>query len=147
MTKLPDGPALCPSAPGTPGAALIGVVQGDGRVAHLGTPLPVDTGFLDAARVHGSPERRFRFSSACVGEGCTQWDGHGCGLIDRILGYVTAAGALDPTGSLRPCPIRGGCRWWRQRGATACAVCPLVVTDAGPPAKDVAPASLENFPG
>ena len=141
MTIVPDGPALCPSAPGTPGAALIGVVQEDGRVAHLGTPLPVDAGFLETARAQGPPERRFRFSSACVEAGCTQWDGQGCGLIDRILGYVTAAGALDATRGLRPCAIRAGCRWWRQRGAAGCAVCPLVVTDADVPAEDAAPVS------
>jgi hypothetical protein len=50
MSRPPDGPALCPSAPGTPGAVLIGVVGEDGRVANLGTPLPVDAGFLDVAR-------------------------------------------------------------------------------------------------
>src|SRR5690242_973104 len=97
MTKASDGPALCPSAPGMPGAALIGVVQEDGRVTHLGTPLPVDAGFLDTARAHGPPERRFRFSSPCVERGCTQWDGQGCGLIDRILDHVKAAGALEVT--------------------------------------------------
>jgi hypothetical protein len=117
---------------------LIGVVGADGQVANLGTPLPVDAAFLDAARAHGSPERRFRFSSPCAEGRCTQWDGQGCGLIDLIHDYVTAPGALEMPGSLRPCPIRARCRWWRQRGAVACAVCPLVVTDPGLPETDAA---------
>jgi hypothetical protein len=139
-TKLPDGPALCPSAPGTPGAVLVGVVEADGRVANLGTPLPVDAGFLDAARAHGPPERRFRFSSPCTEGRCAQWDGRGCGLIDRIHDHVEAAGALEIPQTLRACAIRAGCRWWRQRGAAACAVCPLVATDPGLRAADAAPA-------
>jgi hypothetical protein len=93
VSKSPDGPALCPSAPGTPGSLLIGVVEEDGRVAKLGTPLPVDAGFLDQARAHSSPERRFRFSSRCVEGHCAQWDGEQCGLIDRVFGLVTAAGS------------------------------------------------------
>ena len=95
MSKAKSGtPALCPSAPGVPGAVLIGVVEADGRVANLGTPLPVDSGFLRTAAANGQPERRFRFSSPCVEGRCGQWDGRGCGLIDRVIGHVTAAGAL-----------------------------------------------------
>jgi hypothetical protein len=133
MSKPPDGPALCPSAPGTPGAVLIGVVEADGRVANLGTPLSVDIGFLEVARANGPPERRFRFSSRCAEGHCSQWDGQRCGLIDRVLGHVAAAGALEMPASLPRCAIRADCRWWRQRGAAACAVCPLVITDAGVP--------------
>jgi hypothetical protein len=140
MSKSPDGPALCPSAPGAPGALLIGVVGEDGRVANLGTPMPVDAGFLDVARASGAPERRFRFSSRCVEGHCAQWDGRGCGLIDRVLSHVGAAGALAMPATLPPCAIRASCRWWRQRGAAACAVCPLVVTDAGAPDMDTATA-------
>jgi hypothetical protein len=120
---------------------LIGVVEEDGRVANLGTPLPVDAGFLDAAGANGPPERRFRFSSRCVEGRCSQWDGSGCSLINRVLGYVMAAGALETPASLPHCAIRASCRWWRQRGAAACAVCPLVITDAGVPETDDAPVS------
>ena len=132
-TRLPDGPAICPGAPGTPGAALIGVVEAAGRVANLGTPLPVDTGFLEAARAHEPPERRFRFSSPYTEGRCAQWDGRRCGLIDRIHDYVEAAGALEIPPTLPACAIRAGCRWWRQRGPAACAICPLVATDPGLP--------------
>jgi hypothetical protein len=130
MSKPPDGPALCPS---TPGAVLIGVVEEDGRVANLGTPLPVDIGFLEVARANGPPEQRFRFASRWAEGHCCQWDGQGCGLIDRVLGHVAAAGALEMPASLPRCAIRAGCRWWRQQGAAACTVCPLVITDTGMP--------------
>jgi hypothetical protein len=138
MRKSPEGPVLCPSAPGTPGALLIGVVEEDARVANLGTPLPVDAGFLGTAAAHGPPERRFRFSSHCVEGHCTQWDGRGCGLIDRVVGYVAAADALETPATLPRCGIRASCRWWRQTGASACAVCPLVITDAGEPETEAA---------
>jgi hypothetical protein len=131
MTPSADGPTLCPSAPAAPGAALIGMVGEDSRVANLGRPLPVDAGFLNAARANGPPERRFRFSSPCVDAHCAQWNGRACGLIDLVVGHVMAAGALQVRESLPRCAIRAGCRWWRQRGAAACAVCPLIVTDAG----------------
>ena len=130
MSKSPDSPALCPSAPGTPGALLIGVVEENGLIANLGTPLPVDAGFLEAVATHGPPERRFRFSSRCVEGHCSQWDGRGCGLIDRVVGYVATEHALETQATLPRCGIRASCRWWRQRGASACMACPLVVTDA-----------------
>lgn len=139
MTRPPGGPALCPSSPGTPGAVLIGIVGPDGRVANLGTPMPVDAGFLDAARAHGPPEQRFRFSAPCAEGNCAQWNGRGCGLIDRIHDHVAAGRALETQQPLRACAIRADCRWWRQRGAAACAVCPLVATDAGAPGADAAP--------
>ena len=131
MSKSPDGPARCPSAPGTPGALLIGVVEENGRVANLGTPLPVDAGFLGVVAANGPAERKFRFSSRCIEGHCSQWDGHGCGLINRVVGNVAAANALEIPAALPRCAIRASCRWWRQRGAAACAVCPLVITDAG----------------
>ena len=69
---------LCPSAPAEPGALVIGVVQEDGRVAHLATPLRADEGFL--AR-ETAPETRFRFSGGCVEGRCAQWTGSACGII------------------------------------------------------------------
>jgi hypothetical protein len=100
----------------------------------------VDAGFLDAAQAYGPPERRFRFSSSCTEGRCARWDGRGCGLIDRIHEYVERAGALEIPRTLLACAIRAGCRWWRQRGAAACAVRPLVTTDAGSTVADTAPA-------
>jgi hypothetical protein len=92
--------------------------------------LPIDAGFLPAVATHGPPERRFRFSSRCVEEDCSQWEDGRCGLIDRVIGCVATADALETPATLPRCGIRASCRWWRQRGASACAVCPLVITDA-----------------
>src|SRR5689334_23055788 len=115
MSQSPEGLALCPSAPGTQGALLIGVVEEDRRVANLGTPFPVDVAFLEAAAAKGPPERRFRFSSPCVEGHCSQWDGGGCGLINRVVGYVAGAAAPKAPATLPRCAIRASCRWWRQR--------------------------------
>ncbi len=89
---MSDEPALCPSAPATPGALLIGVVEETRRVANLATPIPVDDGFVEAARAHGSPERRFRFSIPCVEGRCGHWTGSACGLIGISRGQAVAAG-------------------------------------------------------
>jgi hypothetical protein len=121
------GVPLCPSAPATAGAALIGIVQQDGHVANLATALPVDQAFLDVAAEHGPPEQRFRFASPCQKGGCTHWTGGACGLIGNILDEAEAHAPM-PTRP-PPCAIRAVCRWWEQEGPAACAVCTLVATD------------------
>jgi hypothetical protein len=119
--------SLCPSAPATAGAALIGIVQPDGHVANLPTSLPVDRGFIDRARALGPLERRFRFAAPCEKRRCEHWAGDACGLIGRLL---DAAEVHEPLAARPPpCAIRAICRWWDQEGPAACAVCTLVVTD------------------
>jgi hypothetical protein len=120
---------LCPSAPAGEGASLIGVLAADGRVVNIGTPLPVDRAFLEAAQAHGPPESRYRFSSPCQKERCGHWTGHQCKLIGELFNTAIEAGVELSTTALPRCAIRAQCRWWRQRGRDACAVCPLVVTD------------------
>jgi hypothetical protein len=119
----------CPSAPATEGALLIGVVGADGRVANLGTPLPIDAAFIETAKAQGAPEQRFRFSSRCQKERCLHWQNHECALIGELHAAALEAGESLKAPGLPPCAIRAKCRWWRQRGRDACAVCPLVVTD------------------
>ena len=119
----------CPSAPATDGALLIGVLTADGRVANLGTPLAVDAAFIETAKEHGAPEQRFRFSSPCQKERCVHWKQHECGLIGELYTAASEAGEDLATPTLPRCAIRAQCRWWRQRGREAYAVCPLVVTD------------------
>jgi hypothetical protein len=116
----------CPSAPATDGALLIGVVTADGRVTNLGTPLPIDAAFIETANAHGAPEQRFRFSSPCQQQRCVHWNNRECGLIGET---ASEAGENLSIAALPRCAIRADCRWWRQRGRDACAVCPLVVTD------------------
>jgi hypothetical protein len=119
----------CPSAPAADGALLIGVVTADGRVANLGTPLPIDAAFLEIANAVGAPEQRFRFSSPCQKQRCIHWKDRECGLIGELYTTASEAGENLEAAALPRCAIRAECRWWRQRGRDACAVCPLVVTD------------------
>jgi hypothetical protein len=119
----------CPSAPAVDGALLIGVVAADGRVVNIGTPLTIDAAFIETAVVHGAPEQRFRFSSPCVKGQCCHWNGNECGLIGGLLTSASEAGEKLESPTLPRCAIRARCRWWRQQGRGACAVCRLVVTD------------------
>jgi hypothetical protein len=127
-----DSSTLCPSAPATEGASLIGVVAADGRVVNVATPLPIGGAFIEAARAHGPPEARFRFSSPCHKGRCRHWTGHECKLIGDVYNSAVEAGVELTRPGLPRCSIRAQCRWWRQRGRDACAVCPLVVTDTRP---------------
>ncbi len=113
---------------------VLGVVQDDGRVAFLPKPPTVDAEFVAHAAQAGSPERRFRFAGACVKGLCTQWTGSACGVIERALEQIAtdAADTLDDA-PLPACAIRATCRWYRQRAASACRICPLIVTDQRDP--------------
>jgi hypothetical protein len=83
----------------------------------------------------GRPEARFRFSMPCREAGCPQWTGTGCGVVDMALeGAETAPPETLPSTAATPlpaCAIRRTCRWYFQRGAAACAVCPSIVADVG----------------
>jgi len=116
-------PALCPST--TPAAAgeaarIVGVVGPDGSVANLVTPIPATAAVLAAAGP--APERRFRFSAPCAEGGCSHWRDEKCSLIGR----VRAAAEQAAVAQLPVCAIRGECRWWKQDGRAACAVCHTV---------------------
>lgn len=120
-----QGERTCPSARCAPGARVLGMVQPDGRVALLRTPLPVDEDDCARLSARGTPEAGMRFADRCVEGRCQQWTGHSCGVIERVLSAL----APDLPASLPPCPIRAECRWYGQEGGAACAVCPQVVTD------------------
>lgn len=126
----------CPSALCEEGALLLGVVGPDGTVGYVQPPTPISADFVAKAQARGHPERSFRFSGACREGACGQWTGTGCGVIDLVIG----ARPQDPPGgqpsspakpSLPACGIRRTCRWFAQRGAAACAVCPRIVADTG----------------
>ena len=116
---------MCPSSRCEPGAVLLGVIVGPGTLAYASDRLVVDEEFVQIARAGRSPEKRFRFSARCVQSACRQWTGTRCGVIDAVLE------AVEPrsTEELPECSIRPDCRWFRQSGAAACAVCPEIVTD------------------
>ena len=126
MNRLDSPSVLCPSARAKEGAALIGIVMGDGRVAFSADRLVVNPGFLENASAGRAPEKRFRFGDLCVQSGCRQWTGTRCGVIDEVLEHVPEE---EKSRELPACSIRPQCRWYNQVGAEACRVCSLVVTD------------------
>jgi hypothetical protein len=117
--------ALCPSSKCTDGAQLIGVVKEDGHVDMLKEAIQVDETFVNVAKQGRLPEMRFRFANKCIKNGCKQWTGERCGIIDQIMQHVNET---DNT-SLPECSIRPQCRWYNQSGMEACKICPLVITD------------------
>jgi hypothetical protein len=117
---------LCPSSTCKPGATLLGIVQEDGRVGFLRTPLTVDEDFVEKVERGRKAEKRFSFSSPCVESSCRQWTGHSCGVIERVMGFLKTDG---PPETLPLCSIRARCRWFHQEGARACSACPEVITD------------------
>jgi hypothetical protein len=132
-----DMPATCPSGRCRPGAVLVGIVGPDGRVGYVHPALPIDEEFVARARTGRTPESRFRFGEPCVEGRCAQWAGEHCGLIDEFLasptGEATTSGSRPP---LPRCNIRASCRWFRERGPDACAICPLVVRSQREPASN-----------
>jgi hypothetical protein len=102
----------------------------EGRVAYVHPPTPVDAEFVSREISRGHPERRFRFAGACVEGACPQWTGCGCAIAD-LAAEATGVDRPPSPGRLPRCSIRRSCRWFFQRGAAACAVCPLIVADMG----------------
>lgn len=122
----PPAKVLCPSARMKPGAVLLGIVMGDGRVAFAPDRLLVNREFIANAQQGRSPEKRFRFADGCVQSSCVQWTGTRCGVIDDVLADISVA-ALSA--DVPHCSIRPQCRWYDQAGAEACRACPVVITD------------------
>ena len=116
----------CPSVPCREAATLVGFMTGSGQLAYVRPPTPIDAGFAAAARAQGRPESRFRFAGPCVEAGCPQWTGSSCGLIDMLIDEEPPEPRRLPA-----CAIRPTCRWFAQRGAEACWVCPKIVADVG----------------
>jgi hypothetical protein len=130
--RIPPGAGAglkaCPSAPCIEGALLLGVMTETGRLSYVQPPTHIDAAFVARAQADGRPESRFRFSAPCIEAGCSQWTGSACAVAERV---VEQDGTGDPPPRLPPCAIRRTCRWFFQRGADACAVCPRVMADCG----------------
>jgi len=119
---------MCPSHRCKPGSRLLGIRQEDGTVAILPTALPIDQDFID--KVTGAdlpaPEQRFRFTNKCVENGCNQWTGKGCGVVEQVVKFLD----LVPANEVLPaCSIRPRCRWFLQKGKDACKICPYIPTE------------------
>lgn len=118
---------LCPSSTCHEGAIILGVVQGDQKVALLNAGLVADVSFVEKANEIGRPEKRFRFADKCIQCGCKQWTGKECGVI-KEFSDANQHLTIDNY-ELPHCVIRTQCRWYSQEGAKACIICPYVVTD------------------
>lgn len=121
-----DKQLLCPSAPADAKAILLGVIQPDGSVAFIKDRMKVTREFLDIVAKGRTPETRFRFSAPCIGGACKQWVNGGCSLPDRLPDMMPRSEVRDAP--LPSCSIRSQCRWFDQRGAEACRICPMVIT-------------------
>ena len=122
---MQTGPLRCPSSRCEPGAELLGVVTATGSIAYLETRLQIDEKFCEEAHEGRAPKKRLRFSNKCVEHGCNHWTGDHCGVIDRIIDLIPTTAES----SMPKCGIRATCRWFRQRGSTACFTCPGVITE------------------
>jgi len=130
-------PATCPSGRCRTGAVLVGIVGPDGRVGYVNPAMPIDDEFVARARTGRTPESRFRFGEPCAEGRCAQWAGDHCGLIEEFLASPKAEAATSGSRTPLPrCSIRASCRWFRERGPDACAICPLVVRSQREPASN-----------
>lgn len=118
---------LCPSHNCQEGSILLGIVMRDGRVAFSSDRLVINEEFVNIAREGRAPEKRFRFAGRCVQNGCSQWSGSRCGVIDKV---IDCADDEIEQAALPDCSIRSECRWFSQTGAKACRICPEIVTDS-----------------
>ncbi|MDB5223381.1 MAG: hypothetical protein JWN83_2048 [Chitinophagaceae bacterium] len=117
----------CPSNRCKPGSKLLGIRQENGTVTILPEPLSIDESFIEKVKEHPVPaERRFRFTNKCIENGCNQWTGKGCGVIEEVVQYLDR---IPVNEVLPPCSIRVHCRWFLQKGADACTICPYIITE------------------
>jgi hypothetical protein len=122
----------CPSAPAVAGNSLLGIVDEQGLVRHVKTPMVISHSFIEAAAEGSLLEQRFRFTGPCVKGACRQWTGNACGVIDHVmveLAKLAPTGHHNATTTLPACTIRARCRWYSERGGDACHACIYVVTD------------------
>lgn len=123
----------CPSGRCVPGALLIGVVGREGKLGYLRGGVTVDEAFIESLEGGPPPLDRFRFAEPCVEGKCAQWDGTGCGLIDKVMEVASSSVDIPVTleTHLPRCAIRKSCRWFHQHGRDACSVCPLITRGCG----------------
>lgn len=118
----------CPSSTAHPGATLLGMVNENGSVGFIETPITIDETFLQTAGEGIDLEKNFRFSSRCVQNGCQQWENGNCTVIQKIIAAAPDWHSQQP--KLPACSIRSTCRWFAQEGAKACSYCVYITTNS-----------------
>lgn len=117
----------CPSNKCKTGSKLLGIRQENGTIAILPQPLHINEQFIESVSANAmAPEQRFRFVNKCVEKGCSQWDGKGCGVINRVVSHLND---LPSISEIPKCGIRDRCRWFSQHSFNACKVCRFVITE------------------
>jgi hypothetical protein len=117
----------CPSAASDwEGAQLLGVVVGTAESPSLKyfKPRPVTAELLALAEP-ALPEEVFRFVAPCRAGGCPQFRDGRCGVAEAAVAHLPAASSSS---SLPRCSVRTQCRWWHEKGPSACRRCAFVVT-------------------
>ncbi|WP_319423538.1 hypothetical protein [Pleurocapsa sp. FMAR1] len=115
---------LCPnSQPDKDNALVFGVVSGtvkSPKIDYLKRSQPVNE-IVPPSAV--KPTEMLRIASDCHKKGCLHFDGADCRLAARIVEQLPTV-----TDTLPACQICSSCRWWQQKGKSACLRCPQVVT-------------------
>ena len=125
------------------GSVLFGVVGGSsdaGLVGYLEEPLPPTADVLARAEPL-EPTAVFRFAAPCEESACAHFDGTDCRLAAKVVDLLPPVVAVLP-----PCPVRQGCRWWRQEGRSACLRCPMISTSAAHPSETLRQAADPAVP-
>ena len=125
MTSTIPHQILCPSAPASSGAALLGLVNTDGKIAFLPDLMPIDAEFLALAEEGRPLGQRFRFTHKCVKSACGYWSNSKCNVLDNVREHID----FQEETTFPDCAIRPQCRWFLQEGVQACRICPLIKTD------------------
>ena len=116
---------LCPSSqPDKDNALVFGVVGGtveSPKIDYLKRSQPVDE-IVPPSAV--KPTEMLRIASDCYEKGCLHFDGADCRLAARIVEQLPTV-----TDTLPAYQIRSSCRWWQQKGKSACLRCLQVVTE------------------
>jgi len=113
----------CPSAKPSKSSELFGIVNDEGKVNYLKTPLKVSAEFIESVSSDTAPDQRFRFASKCIESGCKHWSNgsKACTLSNHIVSKFSQNSEPLPF-----CAIRDACRWFAQDGPKACIGCAFV---------------------
>ena len=122
-------PLFCPSAqPGLDRSVVLAIVE-DGpqgrHVSYLNGLVRVTADrMLGLIASPIGPTRLFRFAAPCESNGCRNWSGSHCRVVEKLVQILPTV-----TSTLPDCKLRPACRWFQQEGESACHRCPQVLTD------------------
>lgn len=122
-------PLFCPSAqPGLERSVVLATVD-DGpqgrHVSYLNGLVRVTADrMLGLIASPIGPTQLFRFAAPCERNGCKNWSGSRCRVVEKLVQVLPAV-----TSTLPDCKLRLACRWFQQEGESACHRCPQVLTD------------------